>query len=104
MHSARDSASDDIEIFMCSDTDKVIDILFDTMLQRFQRAIETWFDNGSEFIFENVYLLYCYFHELDMRRDESYMKSFGWLKNKKATINPKMTMMIIVYNTLSLLH
>ena len=45
------------------DTDEVIDILFDTILQRFQRAIETSFDKGSKFIFENIDLLYYYFHK-----------------------------------------
>ena len=37
------SASDNIEIFMGSDTDKVTDKLFDTTLQRFQEAKETSF-------------------------------------------------------------
>ena len=44
------SASENIEIFMGTDTDEVIDILFDTMLQRFQEAIETSSKKGSEFI------------------------------------------------------
>ena len=35
------SASNNIEIFMGSDTDDVIDKLFDTILQRFQEAIGT---------------------------------------------------------------
>ena len=45
MHSVY-SASDNIEIFKGIDTDEVIDILFDTILQRFQKAIETSFDKG----------------------------------------------------------
>ena len=57
------SASDNIEIFIGSDTDEVIDILFDTMLQRFQEARETSFEKASEFIFENVDLLYYYFQK-----------------------------------------
>ena len=83
------SASDNIEIFMVSDTDEVIDILFDTMLQRFQDARETSFERGSEFISENVDLLYYYFHKIDMQRDESYIESPEWIKIKKATSNPK---------------
>ena len=35
------SASSNIEIFISSVTDEVIDRLFDTMLERFQEAIET---------------------------------------------------------------
>ena len=37
------SASNNIEIFMGSDTDEIIDKLFDTILQRFQEAKETSF-------------------------------------------------------------
>ena len=51
------SASDNIEIFIGSDTDEVIGILFDTMLQKFQDARETSFERGSEFIFKM--LIYC---------------------------------------------
>ena len=50
------SASENIEIFMGTDTDEVIDTLFDTMLQRFQEAIETS-KKGSEFILKM--LIYC---------------------------------------------
>ena len=74
---------------MGTDTDEVIGVLFDTILQSFQQAIETSFNAESEFIFENADLLYYYFHRIDMRRSESYIKSSEWLKNKKATINPK---------------
>ena len=87
MHSVY-SASDNIKNFMGTDTDEVIDRLFDTILQRFQRAIETS-ERGSKFIFKNVDLLYYYFHKIHMRRGEAYIDSFEWMKNKKATINPK---------------
>ena len=83
------STSDNIEIFMGSDTDEVINRLFDTMLQNFQELRETSFERGSEFIFENVDLLYYYFHRIDMRRSGSYIETLEWLKNKKAIINPK---------------
>ena len=48
---------------MGSDTDEVIDELFDAMLQRFQEEKETSFEKGSEFIFENVHLLKYYFQK-----------------------------------------
>ena len=83
------SASDNIEIFMGSDADEVIDILFDTMLQRFQDVRETSFEKWSGFIFENVDLLYYDFHKTDVQRDKSYTESPEWIKNKKATINLK---------------
>ena len=58
-------------------------------LQRFQEAKETSFERVSQFIFENVDLLYYYVHKIDMRRSASYIENPEWIKNKKATINPK---------------
>ena len=52
------SASKNIEIFMNSNTDEVIDKLFNSMLQRFQEAKETSFKRGSKFVFENADSLY----------------------------------------------
>ena len=43
------SASKPVEIFMGTDTDGAIDKLFDTLLQRFQQAIETSNERGSRF-------------------------------------------------------
>ena len=83
------SASKPVELFMGSDTDDTIDTLFDTLLQRFQQAIETSNDNGSGFTHENVVLLYYYFPKIDIRRAESHVKFPDWIANKGATINPK---------------
>ena len=58
------SASEPVEIFMGSDTEDVIDTLFNTILQRFQQAQETSNDKGSEFIPEIVKLLYYYFQKM----------------------------------------
>ena len=83
------SASKPVEPFMGADTDDAIDNLFDTLLQRFQQAIETSIEGGIEFTHESVALLYYYFHRIDMRRAESYIAFPDWLRNKGATINPK---------------
>ena len=83
------SASEEVEIFMGSDTEDVIDTLFNTILQRFQQAQETSNDKGSEFIPKSVELLYYYFQKINIRRAESYIMSADWIVNKKATINPK---------------
>ena len=83
------SASEPVEIFMGSDTEDVIDTLFNTILQRFQQAQETSNDKGSEFIPESVELLHYYFQKINIRRAESYIMSLDWLVNKGATINPK---------------
>ena len=98
------SANVPVEILMGSDTDDIIEELFETILQRFEEARETSNKKRSEFIYESVELLYYYFHKIDMKRGESYIEPPIWLKNKKSTINPKLKMMIIVFNTLYLPH
>ena len=82
------SASKPVEIFMGSDTEDVIDTLFNTIWQRFQQAQETSNNNGREFIPESVELLYYYFQKINIRRAESYIMSPDWWVNKGATINP----------------
>ena len=44
---------------------------------------------GSEFAFDSVDLLYCHLQKISLNRSGSYIDSPKWLKNKKATINPK---------------
>ena len=83
------SKSEPIEIFMGSNTEDVIDKLFSTLLQRFQRAQETLIDKGSEFIPDSIELLYYHFQRIYIRRAESYIMSPDWIVRKKATINPK---------------
>ena len=46
---------------MGSDTEDVVDTLFNTILQRFQKPQETSNNKGSEFIPESVALSYYYF-------------------------------------------
>ena len=44
---------------------------------------------GSEFIFDDVNVLYYDPKKISLNRGESYIKSPEWLEDKKATINPK---------------
>ena len=74
---------------MGSDTENVIDTLFDTLLQNFQRIQETSNERGSEFIPDSVELLEYELHKINIIRAESYIVSPDWIANKKATINPK---------------
>ena len=83
------SASKPVEIFMGSDTENGIDALFNTILERIQKAVETSNERGSGFTHESVALLYYYFQKIDIRRGESYIISPDWIASKKATINPK---------------
>ena len=44
---------------------------------------------GNGFVFESVDLLSYTFHKASLKRGKSYIKSPEWLRNKRATINPK---------------
>ena len=70
------SPSDNIEVMMGSETDKIIEDLFDSFLQRYQKGLQ-------------YYSLYYKLHKISLNRGESYIDSPKWLQNKKATINPK---------------
>ena len=83
------SASKPVDIFMGSDTENGNDTLFNTILERIQKAIETSNETGSRFTHESVALLYYYFQKIDIRRGESYIMSPYRIVSKKATINPK---------------
>ena len=74
---------------MGSNTENVIDKLFNTLLQNFQLIQETLNERGSEFIPDSVELLEYELHRIDIIRAESYIESPDWLASKKATINPK---------------
>ena len=61
---------------------------FKFLLQRFQDVKGKSNERGSEFIHENVELLYYYLHKISLKRGKSYRESPEWL-NKNATINPE---------------
>ena len=44
---------------------------------------------GREFVFDCANELHFKLHKVDLNRGRSYINSPMWLKNKKATINPK---------------
>ena len=78
-----------VEFYMGIDTENVINTLFNTLLQNFQRIQETSNERGSEFIPDSVELLEYELHKIDIIRAESYIVSPDWIASKKATINPK---------------
>ena len=81
--------SDNIEIMIGSETDEIIKELFKSLLQRYQEGLEESM-KGSEFIRDSVDLLYYQLQKTSLKRTgSSYIDSPKWLKNKKATINPK---------------
>ena len=82
--------SNNIEIMMGSETDDIIDELFESLLQKYQEGLEESMRRGSNFVFDSVDLLYYHLQKTSLKRiGSSYIDSPEWLKNKKATINPK---------------
>ena len=85
---AMHTESDNVEIMMASETDEIIEELFKSLLRRYQEGLEESM-RGSEFIFDSIDALYYDLNKISLNRGGSYIDSPEWLKNKKATINPK---------------
>ena len=79
---------DNIEIMIGNETNKIIKKLFESHLQRYQEVLEKS-KKESEFIFDSVDPLYYKFYRISLNLSGSYIVSPNWLKNKKATVNPK---------------
>ena len=80
--------SNNVEIMMGSETDEIIKELFKSFLQIYQELLEERM-RKSEFIFDSVDALYYDPDKIILSRGGSYIYSPIWLKNKKATVNPK---------------
>ena len=80
--------SGNIEMMIGNETNEVIEELFDSLLQKYQKGLEESM-KGSKLIFDSVDLLYYKFLKISLNRGRSYTDSPNWLKNKKSTINPK---------------
>ena len=80
--------SDNKEIMNGSDTDEVIEELFESFLQKYEQNLEEKM-KGSEFEFDGVNFLHYDFNKISLNRGGLYIDSPKWLKNKKSTINPK---------------
>ena len=82
--------SHNIEIMMGNETWnywKTFWISFTKWSKRLVRLEESM--RGSEFVFNSIDLLYYHLRKTSLKRGWSYIDSPEWLKNKKATINPK---------------
>ena len=90
--------SDNIKIMIGNETDEIIQELLDSFLKKYQKSLERLL-KGSEFTFDNADLLHYKYHKTSLNREGSYIDSRKWLKNKKATINPKI-MIANVFNML----
>ena len=77
-----------IEIVIGYEKDKIIEEIFESLLQKHQDGLEERI-TGSEFIFDSVDLLYYKCHKISPNRSVSYIDFPKLLQNKNATINPK---------------
>ena len=80
--------SHNIEIMMGNETDEIIEKLFESLLQNYQKDLEESM-RGSGFVFDSIDLLYYHLQKIGLKKGGSYIDSPEWLKNKKARINPK---------------
>ena len=80
--------SDNAEIMNGTETNNAINELFNPFLTRYQEGLATKM-KGSSYIFDKVDSLEYHLHKISLNRGSSYINSPEWLKNKKATINPK---------------
>ena len=80
--------SDNEEIMTGSDTNEIIEELFESFLQRYEQNLEEKI-KGSDFEFDGVNFLYYDFNKISLNRGASYIDSPKWIKSKKSTINPK---------------
>ena len=82
------SKSDNIKIMVGNETDKIIEDLFDSFLQRYESNLEESM-RGSEFVFDCVDSLYYKLHKISPNRRRTYIDSPKRLKYTKAAINSK---------------
>ena len=80
------SKSDNTEVMMNEKADEIIEELLHSPKNRYQNNLEV--KKGSEFVFNYVQILYYKCRKINPNRNESYIDSPDWIKNKKTTINP----------------
>ena len=80
--------SNTVEIMMGTETDEIIKDLFESFLQKYQEGLEESM-RGSDFAYDSIDALYYNLNKVSLSRGGSYIDSPKWLKNKKATTNPK---------------
>ena len=82
------SKRDNIEVMIVSETEEIIEDILDPFFQRYQKNLEESM-RANEFVSESVDSLYYKLNKVSLNRGRSHIDCPKWLKNKKATINPK---------------
>ena len=85
---AMHTKSNNVKIMIGSETDEIIEELIKSFLQKYLEGLEESMKE-SEFVYDSVDALYYNFNKISLSRGGSCIDSPKWLKNNKATINPK---------------
>ena len=80
--------SENASVFVGYETDNITKELYKSLLEEYQIGLKRKMKR-SDLAFDSVDALYYKFHKISLNRGGSYIDSPEWLKNKKATINPK---------------
>ena len=80
--------SKNIEILPGDNTNEIIKELTSSFFDNYQQKLLE-LRNAICYILDNVEVLGIHFHQIDLKRGSSYIKSPKWIKNKGATINPQ---------------
>ena len=80
--------SNNVEIMVGNETNEIIKDLFESFLEKYREGLEESM-RGSKFVYDSVDVLFYNLNKVSLSRGRSYIDSPKWLKNKKATINPK---------------
>ena len=80
--------SDNEKIMWAYETKDIINNFFISLKNNYQSE-EQIMRNGSDFKFESIDRFDHKLHKIKLRRGGSYIESPRWIRNKRATINPK---------------
>ena len=80
--------SDNEEFMSGDDTNEIIELLFESFLQRFEENLQNKM-RRLEFEFDGINFFYYSFNKTSIYRGGTYIDSPKWLKDKKSTINLK---------------
>ena len=80
--------SDNIDIMIGNETDKITEKHTESVLERYQEGLEEKM-KGSEFDYDSTDLLHYKLYKISLNRGGSNVDSLEWLKNKRASINTK---------------
>ena len=74
--------SNNVEIMIGSETDEIIEGLFESFLQKYQEGLEESM-RGSEFVYDSVDVLYYNLNKVSSSMGGPYIDSPNWLKTKR---------------------